>query len=391
MAEWKNWAGNVACTPRSVRAPKDEAEIVETLAEAARQQWAVRVAGSGHSFVPLVASDGIVLDLSGLSGIARFETEPARAWVRAGTKLHDLGEPLLERGLAMQNLGDIDVQALGGAIGTGTHGTGPTLQNLSARVSGLRILCADGSLRVLREDTDPDALRAARVSMGALGVVTAARIDLVPAYRLHERIERLPMDALRPELGERIAATRHFEFFWYPGRDLAEAKHLHPTDEPESDLPDRRGERIGWSHRILPSVRDDRFLEMEYSVPAADGPACFDEIRACIRAHHPQVEWPVEYRTLAADDAWLSTAHERDSVTISVHQGQGLPHEALFADAERIFAEYAGRPHWGKMHTLGAEALGRLYPRFDAFTALRDEWDPDRRFANAALERLFGP
>ncbi len=389
MAAWQNWAGNVDCVPQHIVRPEHESEIVEWLAQAADDDLGVRVAGSGHSFMPLVATDGILFDLSSLSGIARFEHDANRAWVRAGTTLHALGELLHPAGLALQNLGDIDVQALGGALGTGTHGTGSTLPNLSARVSGLRILRADGQLVVLREDTDPDGLRAARVSLGALGVVTAARIDLVPAYRLHERVERLPMDALLTELDERVAASRHFEFFWYPGRDFAEAKHLQPTEASENDLPDVKYERIGWSHRILPSVRDDRFLEMEYSVPAAAGPDCFREIRARIGSHHPDLQWPVEYRTLHSDEAWLSTAHARETVTISIHQGQGLPHEALFADAEAIFAEHGGRPHWGKMHTQNAQSLGALYPRFEAFQSLRREWDPDGRFMNPALRRLF--
>ena len=236
MATWQNWAGNVDCAPQQIVRPHNEADVVEALARAEAQGVTVRVAGSGHSFTPLVATDGMLLDLSELRGIARMEAEHSRAWVRAGTKLSELGELLFAEGFAMENLGDVDVQALGGALGTGTHGTGPELPNLSARVSGLRILRTDGELRSVRDDTDPEGLRAARVSLGALGVITAARIDLVPAFRLHERVERLPVEAILESLDERIAATRHFEFFWYPQADRAEAKSLHPTDEPVDDF-----------------------------------------------------------------------------------------------------------------------------------------------------------
>ncbi len=387
MAEWQNWAGNITCQPREIVRPRDEAEIVEALARAETQDLSVRVAGSGHSFTPLVATDGMLFDLSLLQGIARLEPENSRAWVRAGTRLADLGEPFHAAGLAMQNLGDVDVQALGGALGTGTHGTGHTLPNLSARVSGLRILRADGELRSVRDDTDPEGLRAARVSLGALGIITAARIELVPAYRLHERVERPKLDDVLATLDERIAAARHFEFFWYPKADRVEAKSLDLTDR--QDEPDRKGERIGWSHRILPSLREQRFTEMEYAVPAELGRECFLAVRDRIRARHPDVVWPVEYRTLRSDDAWLSTAHERETVTISVHQDGRLPFEPFFADVEPIFAEFAGRPHWGKVHTLARAQLAGVVPGLSRFERLRAEWDPRGRFLNPHLRTLF--
>ena len=390
MATWSNWEGSVRCEPREIARPTREAEVVEALARARARGWRVRVCGSGHSFTPLVATDGMLLDLSGLDGIARLEPEEERAWVRAGTTLHALGEPLLAAGLALRNLGDIDVQAVGGAVATGTHGTGRTLPSLSAQVSGLRILRADGSLEVVRQEDRPEELDAARVALGALGVVTAVRFALAPAHRLHERVERLATDELLADLDERIARHRHFEFFWYPTRDRVEAKHLDPTDAPEDELPERRGERIGWSARVLPSVREDRFVEMEYSVPAEAGRACFDEVRARMRARHPEVAWPVEYRTLRADEGWLSTAHHRETVTLSLHQGSGLPHRAFFEDLEPVFLAHGGRPHWGKLHGLGADALAERYPRFTDFLELRERWDPSDTFVNEHLASLFG-
>jgi FAD/FMN-containing dehydrogenase len=388
---WRNWAGNVSCEPRARRDANSEADVVAALREAAREGLGVRVAGSGHSFSPLVATDGLLLSLDGLAGIARHEPEPRRVWVRAGTKLHDLGQVLHTHGLALENLGDVDVQALGGALATGTHGTGRALPNLSARVSGLRLVLADGSLRVVRQEDEPELLAAARVSLGALGVVTAARIECVPAYRLHERVERLPIDDCLASLEERCAATRHFEFFWYPARDLAEAKAIHPTEQPPEAIAGKKYERIGWSHEILPSVREQRFVEMEYALPAEAGPACFRAVRARMRERHAEVVWPVEYRTLRADDAWLSTAHARETVTLSLHQDAALPWQEFFADLEPLLREHEGRPHWGKRHGLSARELEPLYPRFDAFRRLAAELDPARRFVNAHLSALLDP
>lgn len=387
---WRNWAGNVDCAPRVRTTANREADVVTALRKAEREGLPVRVAGSGHSFSPLVATDGLLLSLEGLTGIARHEQEGNRVWVRAGTTLNALGHDLFTLGLALENLGDVDVQAVGGALATGTHGTGPGLPNLSARVSGLRLLLADGSLRVVREEGDPELLAAARVSLGALGVATAARIDCVPAYRLHERVERLAIDACLESLDERIAATRHFEFFWYPARDVVDAKSLHPTELPPEAVADRKYERIGWSHEILPSAREDRFVEMEYALPAEAGPACFRAVRERMRVRHTEVAWPVEYRTLRSDDAWLSTAHARETVTISLHQGAALPWQDFFADLEPVLRAHGGRPHWGKRHGLTAGDLAPLYPRFNAFVALAHELDPDGRLRNAHLQALLG-
>lgn len=387
---WRNWAGNVLCEPRAHRSANSEADVVAALRDAAREGLGVRVAGSGHSFSPLVATDGLLLSLDGLTGIARHEPETRRVWVRAGTTLHDLGGALHELGLALENLGDVDVQALGGALATGTHGTGRALPNLSARVSGLRLLLADGSLRVLRAEDEPDLLAAARVSLGALGVVTAARIDCVPAFRLHERVERLAIEDCLASLEGRVAATRHFEFFWYPARDLAEAKAIHPTELLPEAVAGKKYERIGWSHQILPSVREQRFVEMEYALPAEAGPACFRAVRERIRSRHTELLWPVEYRSLRADDAWLSTAHARETVTLSLHQDASLPWLAFFDDLEPLLRAHGGRPHWGKRHGLAARDLAPLYPRFDAFRRLAAELDPGGRFRNPHLRDLLG-
>ena len=387
---WSNWAGNVRCEPRLSIDAASEAEVVAALREAERAALCVRVAGSGHSFSPLVDTGGLLLTLDGLSGIARHEPEQRRVWVRAGTKLHALGPALHALGLALENLGDVDVQALGGALATGTHGTGRTLPNLSARVSGLRLLLADGSLCVLRAEDEPERLAAARVSLGALAVVTAARFDCVPAYRLHERVERMPVDACLASLEERSAASRHYEFFWYPGRDLAETKTIETTALPPEAVTGREYERIGWSHEILPSERTLRFVEMEYALPAAAGPACFRAVRERMQSRHAAVAWPVEYRCLRRDDAWLSTAHGRETVTLSLHQGAELPWQDFFADLEPLLRAHGGRPHWGKRHSLGARELAPLYPQFDAFRRLRSELDSHGRFLNDHLRGLFG-
>lgn len=352
----------------------------------------MRVAGSGHSFSPIVATDGLLLSLEHLAGIEAFDEGAMTATVRAGTRLHDLGDPLLALGVGLENQGDVDVQALGGAIATGTHGTGATLGSLSTQVTGMRLVGADGEVEHWDEASEARGrpLDAARVSLGMLGIASAITLRVRPAYRLHERTWRTPVDEALGALDGAIAAHRHYEFFWWPHRDLVEHKALDPTELAPGAAVGRH-ERVDWSHRIFPTVRDLRFNEMEYAVPAEAGAACFLEVRARMRERHADVAWPVEFRTLAADGTWLGTASGRATVTISLHQAAELPCEAFFRDCEAIFVAHGGRPHWGKMHFRDAAALAGNLPGRDRFRALRAAVDPAGRFLNDHLEALFGP
>jgi FAD/FMN-containing dehydrogenase len=388
--EFRNWSGTVACRPRRLARPASEAEIAAELRAAAAAGLEVRVAGSGHSHTPLVATDGLLLRLDRWAGIEACDAAAGRATLRAGSVLRDLGAPLRARGLALENLGDVDVQALAGAVSTGTHGTGRSLGNLATQVVGLRLLNAGGEVVACSAQREPRLFAAARLSLGALGVLSALELRCLPAYRLHERIWRAPVEEVLAQLDAHVAGHRHFEFFWRPHDDRAECKALDATEAPPDPLPDRARERIDHSDLVLPSLREERFVESEYALPAAAGPAAFRELREWVRRRHPEVRWPVEYRTLAADDLWLSPAHGRASVTISVHQGAGLPFEAFFADAEAVFWNHGGRPHWGKWHRCDARRLAALYPRWEDFHAARREFDPQRRFLNRYLKDLFG-
>jgi FAD/FMN-containing dehydrogenase len=398
--EWTNWSGSVVCRPRQLLMPESEAEVAAIVRGAAAAGQTVRVAGSGHSFTPLCASEDVLLSLDRMAGIESVDGAARCAWVRAGTKIHDLGQPLAERGLTLENQGDVDVQAIAGAVSTGTHGTGSTLGSLSTQLVALRIVTAAGDVLNCSAETDGEVFRAAQVSLGSLGVITAVRLRLLPLYRLHEQVRREPLDACLASLDERIGANRHFEFFWYPADDAAVTKTLNPTNRPATEQSEADSEnsaassnaereRVGDSWRIFPTVRENRFNEMEYAVPAERGVECFREVRELMRRKHTQVAWPVEYRTLAADEILISPAQGRRSVTLSIHQGAGLPYAEFFADAERIFRRHHGRPHWGKMHSLSCRELKEIYPQWERFQSVRTRLDPQGRFLNEHLRRLF--
>lgn len=402
MAGWQNWSGSVRCAPRRIEVPRTQERLRALVAGAAKERTPVRVAGSGHSFLPLCATEGLMLSLDALQGLVAVDAAAARAQFHAGTKLHQIGGPLLGAGFAMANMGDIDQQSIAGAVSTGTHGTGRGLGSISTQIAGLCLIDGSGEAIDCSPLVEPELFNAARVSLGACGVICSVILDVLPAYRLHESTWLADFEACMAQTDTLIASNRHFEFFWVPGKDVCAIKTLNPTSlhRPPLDTADPGAtgwaaryvgpQRVDWSYRIFPSVRDRLFNEQEFALPADRGVACMREIRELIRTRHAELVWPVEYRTLAADDIPLSPAYGRDSVTISVHHPAAEPFDEFFADCEAIFRNHHGRPHWGKRHTHTTSELQSLYPAWGSFHEARERIDPRRIFINNYLECLFG-
>jgi FAD/FMN-containing dehydrogenase len=334
-----------------------------------------------------------VVDVSGHTGVIETDPDAATATVWAGTPIYALGRPLHDAGLALLNQGDIDRQLIGGAVATGTHGTGVGLKNLSSAVLATTVALASGDVAEVGADDDPSSAdralwQVARHSLGAAGIVTKLVLQLRPAYRLRERGSVQTYGELAPGLADSIHGARHFEFFWYPRSDDAAVKYIDETDDdPEYPLGDE-GSRVGWNYEVLPNHRTWPHTEMEYSVPQPSGPACLDAIRDLLRRDFPKMPWPVEYRSLAADDVWLSTAYERDTVTVSLHQGVEVDDEPMFRAAEEVFRSFDGRPHWGKVNYLDGDELASIHPRWDDWWAVRDRVDPDGVFLNDYLRSI---
>lgn len=397
---WSNWSGNVSCVPVSIEKPSSEEQLSTLLRESNRE---VRVAGTGHSFTPLCATDGMLLSLENMHGILATDSQSCEATIWAGTPISQIGAPLLAVGLALQNQGDIDKQSLAGAIATGTHGTGLSLGNLSSQVTALRLVLATGEVLTCSETVEPEIFKAAQVSLGMLGLVSQITVKALPAYRLHERTWASDVETCFAQLDSLVQTHRHCEFFWLPRYNQCAMKTLHPTEEEPRGQPTdpfaapgtieryALSERVDWSYRVFPSERNARFNEMEFSIALQDGPSCFEEIRQLMRTKYPDIIWPIEYRTVAADDSYLSPAFGRSSVAISVHQSYKLPYEAFFADVEAIFRNYHGRPHWGKIHWHTARDLQDLYPMWQQFHEIRQRLDPAGRFMNAYLRHIMTP
>ena len=382
--KWSNWSGRLTAEPQQIVSVSSTDEVAEALGTRDLPN-PVRAAGATHSHAPLVPTDGTIIDTAGLSGLISVDPAANSARFHAGTRICDIGQPLLEHGLGLMNQGDIDQQALAGALATGTHGTGTSLQNFSASLLAATFVTADGSIVSCNPQEEPEIFQAARLSLGALGVMTELTVRVRPAYRLQERLWLEDLDQVMGRIDELTSATRHFEYFWYPGQERAICKATDETDAAPIEPLGKEGERLSWSFNVLANSRTDKHTEMEYSLPAEHGPQCLAAIRS-LTARHPEVTWPIEYRTVAPDDVWLSPARGRQTVTISIHEDVARDEEPYYREAEEIFRSFDGRPHWGKVNYLGPDSYRAIYgEQWEQWWSVRNQLDPTGRFLNQRL------
>jgi FAD-linked oxidoreductase len=427
---WHNWSGSVSSSPREIVRPENITELAQMVGRLGASGRRLRVVGAGHSFTPLVQTDDILMSLANLQGIESVDATLGMVTVLGGTRLRELGEALLAQGLAQENLGDIDVQSIAGAISTGTHGTGIHFGTLSTQVAGLTLVSAAGDLIECSPETNPEVFKAAQVSVGALGIIARVKLRVVPARHHRYQVHRERLDDCLANLEQYKQNNRHFEFFWLPYTRYAQVKFLNETDAPASSgtlwgtlnkivlenwvywllsescrlvPPATRTvarisgeaitpvEEIDYSHRLFATPRMVRFQEMEYNLPAEHFTSALREIQACIDEHQFRVHFPIECRFVKADDIWLSPAYQRDSAYIAVHMYRGMPYRDYFDHIEAIFRRYHGRPHWGKLHTRTAKELATLYPKWEDFRRIRRSLDPGGLFLNNYLRSIFEP
>ncbi|MFD6701108.1 MULTISPECIES: D-arabinono-1,4-lactone oxidase [unclassified Microbacterium] len=429
---WQNWGRSASIRPIRVERPRSPEGVQRAVLAAAAQGLRIKAVGAGHSFTGVAVAPDVLLELDDLQGLVSADEARGRVTLLAGTRLHRIPALLAPYGLAMENLGDIDRQSISGAISTGTHGTGAAFRGIAAQVVGATLITAAGEFLRVDEERNAELLPAVALGLGALGILVEVTLQCVPAFVMHAVDAPAPLGEVLESVHERVAVADHYEFYWFPHTDVALTKTTErlPESAVRRPLPkvgkwidetmlsngvyravcaagvavpaitpsfsrlavkltgDR--EYTDLSHRVLTQSRTVRFREMEYALPQDQVVPVFRAVQALIAKRGWRIEFPIEVRFAAADDRWLSTAHERDSAYLAVHRYWRHDPREYFDAVEQICLAHGGRPHWGKLHTLGADEFRERYPRFDDFLALRDRMDPERRFGNGYLERVLG-
>lgn len=402
QTKWTNWVGNQSFTPREIITANNEAEVQHWVTHAAQQGLGVRTAGTGHSFTPVVETDGLLLNTEPMRGITKIDAAKRHVSALPKTTIGDFAEPLWQQGLALANQGDIDTQAIAGAIATATHGSGRRFTNFSATLVGARLIDGMGNLVVVSDEQNSEVLPALQTSLGLLGMLTELTIRVVPAYNLHARYETLPFAVVLDHLDEYINQYRHLSFFWLPtdasaklycldhgGADDCVVKLYNevPADTQLPNLP--ANERVDRSYSIYPMHYDPNFHEVEYFLPIEHTRDVLHEMRKLMLRWLPLSVYPLEIRTVGADQAWLSPNYQRDNLVVSISGEPGVDYWDYLRACDSLFAEFKGRPHWGKLHFMTADRLERLFPRYNDFVAMRRRFDPQGTFLNAHTRKLF--
>ena len=429
-AAWRNWAGTYAVTPAQISQPSSVDQVVAEVRRAAQDNLSVKAVGSGYSSNDIAVTRGVMLDLSRLAGIFSADEQTGLVTVGAGTTLRELNRDLWKLGLGLTCVGNLDAATVAGAIATGTHGTGRRFTGLASHVRGLQLVTADGQVLECSAEQHPELFAAARVSLGALGVITAVTLQCDPAVVLQSVEAPADYDDLLEVLA-RLELRDHFEFLWFPHtrRVLTKVQTRLPADAPlqprgavrdwydakvlgsvfsamnrlsatwpgmtgkvnraaTKALPERS--YTDQAHRIVTGSGRVVFRQMEYAVPRRSLAHVLDEVDDWLQRSGEQITFPVEVRLAAPDNIPLSPAFGRETCWVAVHQYYRRPHEAYFTAVEAIAREVDGRPHWGKLHYRTAEDLAPAYPLFDEFLTVRDKYDPERRFGNDYLRRVLG-
>lgn len=428
---WTNWARTQTCTPTALERPRTEYEIQQIVGRAAQTGGRVKAIGSGHSFTAIGCTDDVMVSLEHLNHVHDVDAEARTITVDGGIALSDLNIALAEAGMAMTNLGDIAYQTVAGAVSTGTHGTGLAFGGLATQLRGLRLITAHGDALDCDAEHHPDIFDAARVGLGALGIITRATIAVEPAFHLQAIEEPRPVDEVLDGWNRLVDEHDHFEFFWIPGTRRVMTKTNRRTLDPRRPLPRHaylrdkivgenlafgaicrvgasrpswvprlskmiaatpgRSEYTDHSYKVFASPRWVRFAEMEYSIPLSEMAVVVRRISQEVKKAGIDLLFPIEVRSAAADDIPLSTSYGRQSAYVAVHRYTGRPYRRYFDLVEAICREHEGRPHWGKLHFQSADTLAPRYPRWNDFLTVRNQLDPKGTFTNAYLDRVLGP
>ncbi len=398
---WHNWNHSVACQPARIVEATNEAHVQRCIADAKDDGLNLRVAGGGHSFGPVVATSGVLLDLR-MSGPVVLSGQTVA--IPGGRRLFEVLDELWDQGRSLANLGELDTTSVAGAISTGVHGTGLTLPSISASMNAARLVTATGE--VIDVDAGNDLMRAARVSLGLLGVITETSLTTLPNYDLVETSYFAPVDDVLADWDHLLNSNRHFNFYLLPNKRAVETYsdifppvpdtvvgetcyvQLRNMRKPGAPFT-KELERRDRMHRILVYEYPTPYREIEFAIPLEYAKTVFRLVREFLKKHHPNYAQPVDVRFVAQDDALLSWSHDGPKAVFSVPDDMSQGYSPVMSALEALFYDHGGWPHWGKEHHLTQSQLKARHPGFSEFVDIRRTLDPGGLFLNDHPRPLF--
>lgn len=434
MSVWRNWARTVSVPVHATHRPTGESEIQQLLSDAAGRGERIKVVGAGHSCGPIAAPDsGSVLRLDRYTGVVDLNIREREITVKAGTTVEQITRALAGHGLALENMGDVAHQTIAGALSTGTHGTGVRRGALDQQVTRLRLVDGQGGVHELSADRHSEMFEAARVGLGALGVISEVTLRCVPAFTLEARSQTTTFEAALAALPDLLTAE-FGKICWFPHTDLAQLWRAEVTDLPATPngparraWSDLRGNAVHelalaaarlvpsataavnraagrWmladpplrraaSHEVLTFPIRIRQYVSEWAVPLESGADALRAVRKLVEASPWRVHSPIEVRFAPSDDAWMSMAYGRPTCYIGIIMYRPVRSEpdyrSYFREVGTLMGDFDGRPHWAKTHYRTVNSLRGLYPRWEEFCAMRSMLDPRGVLLNDYLRRVL--
>lgn len=420
---WSNWSGNIQFGPQAVFKPNSVIELCSFLKTT---DATVRPIGSGYSSSNLVNTGGTIVAFDDFPGeVLDLDADKNIATLNPNRTLLQLARALHSFGYGFLNFTEIGHQTLAGAISTGTHGTGLYMGSLSSQVVGLKVVTAAGEVMSIDASQDADLLPAFRLGLGALGFLTEVQIRVRPTYRLKREKSFVELDQVFETAIDQCKAHRGYEFYCFPFCDYAFVVTSTEVDDsiPASGTEDyaaglerlrrtrnllshwpglRRSmmnfaakrapseSRVGAYFEVLSPEPQSRFTTMEYHLPLDIGLSTVRAVLRSVEEKSAGAYFPIKISVTAGDNDWLSPFNGGPRMSIAVHTAAGEDNNWFFQEIEPLMRLHGGRPHWGAMHSLWYADFFALYPRFEDFWKLRRKLDPNGRFLNMHLRRIFG-
>jgi len=404
----KNWSGNVTFEANLVVRPTS----IEDIKSAVKAADKVRALGSAHSFNQIAASKDVLLSFEHFPKDIEIDTASKQVRIAAGVRYGEAAIALNAAGLALPNMGSLPHITVVGATSTGTHGSGARNKNLSAAIIKIELINANGEEITI----EGEELHAARVGLGALGIIHHVTLQAINAFNVSQTVYRdlhfenwisnfdqvmgnnysvSAFTTWGDSLVDQLWIKSHTENDVLPGNEFytgtAAEEKLHPLEGADTASATEQLGSVGpWHERLphfkldfMPSFGDE--LQTEYFVDIRDAKAALEAVHALREQIRPLL-LVTELRTIAADDNWLSEAYGRNSLALHFTWKPDVPGVTAFLPTlEAALEQFGARPHWGKLFTDLGFNFYELYPNFAKWREYRNQMDPDRKFVNDQL------